>query len=552
MLGRLKILFRRYCAEHLSMAEYSGPSLKDAQGLEVVAIQAVSAARGTLDIRGRSQHGTISLTTDRGVRKTVSASQDGSTFELDWKIPVRPFKGATIVWSKDDRENVSAQLDLTGLQDAYRRLLLRFLSDLLRCSPAILRWRLTKDPRWRIKIKHQLGFSSSTTVLPFRDQVLRNALPSSERGPRSGIIIVMPVYNAGVVTLAALHRVAANTDLDWQIIVIDDASTEPGLRDRLKDWCDTRAEGQAHLITHETNRGFVTSANAGLARAIRSGRHVVLLNSDALVPPGWASRLVAPLDRAERVATVTPMSNDAEILTAPAICAAGPVAQAHIDQIDETIADIAAEPVELPTGVGFCMAMHRDAIAECGQFDSAFGRGYGEEVDWGQRLIAKGWHHVGLPSLFVAHIGGSSFGTAEKHTRIAENNVIISKRYPEYDADVADFLAEDPLLSERILLGLSMINARATKPVHVYIAHDMAGGAEVWLQQQISDLLQSGQDAVILRIGGLYTWQIELHCMTGISKAGSDNFSTIRALVKRLETRKIIYSCGVGANDAFS
>ena len=67
------------------------------------------------------------------------------------------------------------------------------------------------------------------------------------------------------------------------------------------------------------------------------------------------------------------------------------------------------------------------------RLDVSFGRGYGEEVDWCQRIRAAGGQHYCAVNLFVEHRGGQSFGSEEKTRLIAKNNALISKRYPEYD-----------------------------------------------------------------------------------------------------------------------
>ena len=54
------------------------------------------------------------------------------------------------------------------------------------------------------------------------------------------------------------------------------------------------------------------------------------------------------------------------------------------------------------------------------EFDTTFGRGYGEEVDWCQKVRALGGRHLGLPGLFVEHRGGESFGSEEKLKLVEE------------------------------------------------------------------------------------------------------------------------------------
>jgi hypothetical protein len=103
------------------------------------------------------------------------------------------------------------------------------------------------------------------------------------------------------------------------------------------------------------------------------------------------------------------------------------------------------QAIEIPTSVGFCMYLRREALHEVGLFDEeAFGRGYGEENDWCLRATAKGWKHLLCADLFVSHAGGASFGDeASQHQARALS--VISQRYPDYERDIAAFVEADPI-----------------------------------------------------------------------------------------------------------
>lgn len=109
------------------------------------------------------------------------------------------------------------------------------------------------------------------------------------------------------------------------------------------------------LIRNPHNLGFPGSANAGILAA--SGRDVVLLNSDTLVPPGWLERLRDAAHAADDIGTVTPLSNNASILSYP-----GPGPDNDIPDLAETIVlDRQAfranrgATIDIPVGVGFCL-----------------------------------------------------------------------------------------------------------------------------------------------------------------------------------------------------
>ncbi len=442
------------------------------------------------------------------------------------------------------------------LRAMQRRMIWPFLRDLIKASPAIAQWFLFRSPTARARVKATLGLNEvpwEQTLNQFLFEPLLQENEPDNASTQPGISIIMPVYNAFDLLAETLGRVVRHTDLPWRLIVIEDCSSDDRVRPWLRQWhaaLEPDIQAQVTLLENEKNQGFIRSVNQGFARALPHGDHVVLLNSDALVPPGWASRLIRPLGRHEQVASVTPMSNDAEIFTVPVICARTDLAPGQGDEIDNQARRFNPDVVleDAPTGVGFCMAMHIDALRQVPEFDLGFGRGYGEEVDWCRKLAAYGWRHLGHGGVFVEHRGGASFGTAQKRDLVQANNRIISRRYPGYDRLVQDFIRADPLATPRLALALVGAGQRQAE-VPVYLAHDLGGGAEHYLQRRIAEGLDAGHAAVVLRVGGAAVWQIELHSIEGLVRGETDNTDLVRQLMRLLPRRRVIYSCGVGADD---
>ena len=114
-----------------------------------------------------------------------------------------------------------------------------------------------------------------------------------------------------------------------RVVLVDDASTDPRVAPILAGFA-SRGE-ERHVLTLAENRGFVHAANRGMAAATG---HPVLLNSDTVVTHGWLEALAQCLASDARIATATPWSNNAEIVSVPRFCAANPVpddAQAWAD-----------------------------------------------------------------------------------------------------------------------------------------------------------------------------------------------------------------------------
>jgi GT2 family glycosyltransferase len=434
------------------------------------------------------------------------------------------------------------------------RLMADFLRDMAAELPAIMGWMMTANPIFRKRIRARLRLDPPQFCGMLDPQFLPCASVPPDPNFAPHIDIVLPVYNAFDLLRDCLDRVERHTDLPWRLILIEDGSTDERVRPFLREWAAGR--DRVELLENPHNLGFISSVNRGLARAMegdfpQSGP-VVLLNSDALVPQGWAARLVQPFRDAPDVATVTPMSNDAEIFSVPAICCRTVLVAEQGEAIDAVAQRLrgAAPLPEVPTGVGFCMAMGRRWLAQVPELDTAFGRGYGEEVDWCQKVARRGGRHLALPGLFVEHRGGESFGSEEKKALVLQHNRIVSRRYPDYDQSVQNFIISDPLRTARLALGLAWAGSLdRERAVPVYLAHSMGGGADHWLEHRMAADLEEGCPSVVLRIGGMRRWQLELVTPQDRMIGQSDSMGAIRDLLAVLPRRHVIYSCGVGDPD---
>jgi len=198
--------------------------------------------------------------------------------------------------------------------------------------------------------------------------------------------------------------------------------------------------------SNRENLGFVATANLGM----RMGDgHVVLLNSDTEVTPGWLDGLRRCLDSDPRIATATPWTNNGEIASLPNFCTPNPPPP-DPTRVAEVIAACGA-PVypELPTAVGFCMAISRAAIDRIGLFDAeVFGRGYGEENDFSMRAVEAGMRNVLCDDVYVVHLGGRSFGPLGLRPGEESMQRLLSL-HPGYLEQVRAFIASDPLAPRR-------------------------------------------------------------------------------------------------------
>ena len=549
LLLRLVRIFFRYAEIHLSLTG-RGQVLRDAAGDVVGHLDVYAVRAGRLILEGRSAASRFGLRlggVDHWVKPVPVPG--GAMGEVRFDMPYMTGDFALLSSSAGAVDvHPVAGFSRARLRLARLGLAVRFVWTLCTLLPEIWRWKRGGDLGARETVKEVLGLVFRPPAGLIDAQVLEGSPAPAGTAP-DRLTIVVPVYNAFDMLQEALDRVVRHTDLPWRMVLIEDASPDAQVRPWLADWA--RAQGdRVVLLENAQNLGFVGSVNRGLETAQNwPNDPVVLLNTDAMVPAGWAARLLAPLaDPA--TASVTPFSNDAEIFTAPVLCARHDLAPGTADALDAAARDLAPGEIrpEAPTGVGFCMALAPRFLQQVPQLDTAFGRGYGEETDWCQKTRALGGRHVCAQNLFVEHRGGASFGSVTKQKLLQRSAAEISRRYPRFDSDVAAFLQADPLTTPRLALALSA--AALGGEVPVYLAHAMGGGAENWLEQRIAAHIADGRSAVVLRVGQGVRWRLEVHGAQGITAGLSDDLDTVAILIDRLTQRRILYSCGVGHPEA--
>jgi GT2 family glycosyltransferase len=239
------------------------------------------------------------------------------------------------------------------------------------------------------------------------DAVLEQPLPAPgtygapTASPKASVVIVtfdkLPFNRMCIETLLA-HSAGESIE----VIVVDNASTD-GTRDYLRALAEV--DPRVRLVLNPDNIGFGPACNQGLA--IARGSLLVLLNNDALVPPGWL-----------------PCFRNA--LTDPGIGLAGAVTNRIGNEAEvevsydtwggflETAKARAGERrgrlIDIDTVTMFCLAMRRDAFTRIGPLDPRFEVGLLEDDDYSVRARELGLRTVALEELLVHHFGETSFG----------------------------------------------------------------------------------------------------------------------------------------------
>lgn len=285
--------------------------------------------------------------------------------------------------------------------------------------------------------------------------------------------VIVPAFLGLGETQRCIESVlAARSTTPHEVIVIDDASPDAEISEWLRR---VERSGRIRLIVHPANRGFVASANEGMR--LDPERDVVLLNSDTEVGDGWIDRLAACAGRHPRVATVTPFSTNATICSYPRSNRANPLPEGMgTADLDRMFAAVnAGASVDIPTAVGFCMLVRRECLDEIGYFDEeAFGRGYGEEVDFCMRASRAGFRHLLCADTFVFHEGEVSFRASGAELREAAQR-LVDQRFPEFQARVRGHIEADPGRPYRRAVDMVRLQA-SPRPRVLFVSHVWGGG----------------------------------------------------------------------------
>jgi GT2 family glycosyltransferase len=123
------------------------------------------------------------------------------------------------------------------------------------------------------------------------------------------------------------------------------------------------------------------------------------------------------------------------------------------------------DPIELPTGNGFCMYIKRELVDKIGTFDEeAFPRGYGEENDFCMRGLKVGYKNLLSPWSFVFHVRTASF-KGEKAKLVAEGNAALEKLHPDYPGRVREAFSSSAIrdLHSAVQAAVRELDLRATE-----------------------------------------------------------------------------------------
>lgn len=118
----------------------------------------------------------------------------------------------------------------------------------------------------------------------------KHAIQGEERQAMPTVSIIVPAYNAEKCLPAAVSCVLAQEFADWELILVDDGST-----DSTPELCDKYASDDNRIrVIHKPNAGVSEARNDGIASA--SGDWIAFLDADDLYEPDYLSSMISAVE----------------------------------------------------------------------------------------------------------------------------------------------------------------------------------------------------------------------------------------------------------------
>jgi len=220
--------------------------------------------------------------------------------------------------------------------------------------------------------------------------------------PTPEVSIVIVTWNGRRFLDDCLTSVAAQTGVQWEAILVDNASTDGTVeyvRERYP-W--------VRVVALDENRGFAGGNNAGVREA--RGRFLAFLNNDTMVEAGWLAALRSGVDQSRRIVVtaskIVYMHDPTRLDSAgDAVLRWGGAFKRHHG---EPVAS-AADTREVFGACGAACLIAKHVFEELGGFDEDFFASH-EDVDLSYRARLRGYRCRYVADAVVRHHGSGTLG----------------------------------------------------------------------------------------------------------------------------------------------
>ena len=216
--------------------------------------------------------------------------------------------------------------------------------------------------------------------------------------------VIIPNLNGAGWLRDSIESIWAQTEQDFELIVIDNGSTDESL-EIARSYC---GNPRYHLIENSENTGFSHAVNQGIAMA--KGEYMALFNNDAFAEPNWLEELLKTAESDPKIFAVSSLmlryyepelADDAGdyVTILGFACKRGDGLKASRYQ----------KPCRIFSACGGAALYRKSILDKIGVFDELF-FAYYEDVDLSWRANNFGYKNVYCPTAKCRHICGATTG----------------------------------------------------------------------------------------------------------------------------------------------
>lgn len=206
---------------------------------------------------------------------------------------------------------------------------------------------------------------------------------------------IVPCYNQGEFILEAIASVERCQDKVYEILIVNDGSTDPKTQKVLSYLLD-----KGYCVIVQENQGLAAARNAGINKAI--GRYILTLDADNKIEPDYITKAIEILDEMPEVGVVY---GNAELFGEKT-----GIVEVPEFEIDRLMAG---------NYIDACAVFRKTLWQDCGGYDSHIPEKFGYE-DWDFWLGAaeRGWQFYHVPEVLY-------------HYRFRYNSMVSACNVPE-------------------------------------------------------------------------------------------------------------------------
>lgn len=275
-------------------------------------------------------------------------------------------------------------------------------------TPDLERWLHT--PNWHL-VRSLAGKDLGLLENPDDPELLSDAKLLSFVRPRRPVevSIVIPSHNRTGYLLNCLKSIEANTQSlsgRYEVVVVDNGSKDPDFE------IFSKVAG-LRIVRLDENKGFVEGCNAG-AKVAR-GRHLVFLNNDVMVTPGWLESLIRTMGAQRETGAVGAKLVYPSGRLQEAGCIVWSSGMCHnYGRGDDPSKPDYNYRREVDYCSAACLMVRRELFMHLGGFDPEYSPGYYEDVDLCFSIRKEGRKVLYEPRSVAIHFEGVTGGRDTK------------------------------------------------------------------------------------------------------------------------------------------